>query len=88
MASSSIIIDGVCAKTLAISSLWHCPPDRFLKPFINCFIINGDDEIVERQAHDPYHAKQLILKEYDESHRILNSKTLEFISLEEADEYE
>ncbi|WP_406533407.1 hypothetical protein [Methanobrevibacter sp.] len=64
------------------------PVERALKPRLHCFILDEDDNIVHRKCHDPYHAKQVILEKYDETYRILNSKTLEFISLEEAETYE
>jgi len=66
----------------------NSPSGRALKPIIHCFILDKDDNIVHRYCHDPYHAKQVILEKYDETHKILNSKTLEFISLEEAELYE
>ena len=64
------------------------PLKRALKPTIHCFILDKDDNIVWEYCHDPYHAKQVILEKYDETHKILNTKTLEFVSLEEADDYE
>ena len=69
----------ICAST---------PPERFLKKFIHCFILDSKDNIVERHCHDPYHAKQVILEKYDETHKILITGTLEFMSLEGAEEYE
>ena len=69
----------ICAST---------PPERFLKKFIHCFILDSKDKIVERHLHDPYHAKQVILEKYDETHKILITRTLEFVSLEEAEDYE
>ena len=64
------------------------PKERFLKPLVHCFIINKDDDIVERDVHDPFLAKQKILKNYDKTHRIFITSELRFISLEEADAYE
>lgn len=64
------------------------PVERALKPRMHCFILDKDDNIVHKYCHDPYHALSVIQEKYDETHRIMNSKTLEFISLEEAEEYE
>ena len=64
------------------------PPERFLKPSHHCFILDKEDNIVEKYCHDPYHAKTIILEKYDKSHKILLTKTLEFVTLQEADEYE
>lgn len=64
------------------------PLERALKPALHCFILDKDDNIVHRYCHDPFQAKQIILEKYDDSYRILDSRTLEFISLDEADDYE
>ena len=61
---------------------------RWKKPLIPTFILDANNNIVEHYCHDPYDARNRIIKDYDETHSILLAKTLEFISLKEAEAYE
>ena len=76
---------GLCCKT---------PPERFQKKIAWTFIIDKEDNIVDRYVHDPYVALEYIrnlAKENNcnmEDYRIWLAKEKRFVSLEEAKEYE
>ena len=76
---------GLCCKT---------PPERFQKKIAWTFIIDKDDNIVDRYVHDPYVALEYIrnlAKENNcsmEDYRIWLAKEKKFVSFEEAKEYE
>ena len=76
---------GLCCKT---------PPERFQKKIAWTFIIDKEDNIVDRYVHDPYVALEYIrnlAKENNcsmEDYRIWLAKEKRFVSFEEAEEYE
>ena len=76
---------GLCCKT---------PPERFQKKIAWTFIIDKEDNIVDRYVHDPYVALEYIrnlAKENNcsmEDYRIWLAKEKRFVSFEEAKKYE
>ena len=76
---------GLCCKT---------PPSRLLKKPVWTFIIDKDDNIVDRYVHDPFIALEYIRNLANENncsiedYRIFLAKDKRFVSFEEAKEYE
>ena len=76
---------GLCCKT---------PPERFQKKIVWTFIIDKEDNIVDRYVHDPYVAIEYIrnlAKENNcsmEDYRIWLAKEKRFVSFKEAEDYE
>ena len=76
---------GLCCKT---------PPERFQKKTVWTFIIDKDDNIVDRYVHDPFIALEYIRNLAEENncsiedYRIFIAREKRFVSFKEAEDYE